>query len=181
MHMPPTSSVEPFSLKSTTGPWVVVTTLSDPTLVSQLTVFGATGGVIRHVDAANMMTENDLFREFAHSLGFQAYFGHNWDAMVDCLDDLHGDWHGHRDVAVIVDNAEMLLRADFLPLFISVLCQGAERANSSVDLDGCPLDRSAIALHFVLLSPVADLEKFKIGITIPEREVVTTGAHVLVT
>jgi len=42
------------------------------------------------------------------------------------------------------------------------------------------LDRSAIALHFVLLSPDADLEKFKIGITIPEREVVSTGAHVLI-
>jgi len=94
MHMPPTSSVEPFSLKSTTGPWVVVTTLSDPTLVSQLTVFGATGGVIRHVDAANMMTENDLFRSLLTALAFRRISAINWDAMVDCLDDLHGDGTG---------------------------------------------------------------------------------------
>ncbi|MEU6566531.1 hypothetical protein AB0C39_12815 [Streptomyces parvulus] len=32
---------------------------------------------------------------------------------------------------------------------MSVLRQGAERANSSLDLDGFPLDRPAIAGHFV--------------------------------
>ena len=98
MYVPPTSSVEPFSLASTTGPWVIVTTVSDLTFVSQLTAFGATGGVIRRVYAANMMTEDDLLRGFARILGFQEHFGHNWDAMVDCLDDLHGGWHGHRDI-----------------------------------------------------------------------------------
>src|SRR5882757_8931870 len=100
-----TPSAEPFSLASTTGPWVVVTTSDDQTLASQLAAFDTSGGVIRHVDAVKMATENELFREFAQVLGFQDYFGYNWDAMVDCLDDLHGDWHGHRNVVVIVDNA----------------------------------------------------------------------------
>ncbi|MER7570302.1 hypothetical protein [Streptomyces sp. NPDC126514] len=32
---------------------------------------------------------------------------------------------------------------------MSVLCQGADRADSAVDLDGCPLDRPAIAEFLV--------------------------------
>ncbi|MFD5540394.1 hypothetical protein ACFWIJ_21890 [Streptomyces sp. NPDC127079] len=46
-------------------------------------------------------------------------------------------------------DADLLLRTEHFPLFVSVLCQGADRANSAVDLDGAPLDRPAVAEHFV--------------------------------
>ncbi|MFE2022395.1 barstar family protein [Streptomyces sp. NPDC059499] len=37
-----------------------------------------------------------VFRTFARELSFLGYFGHNWDALVDCLHDWHGPGHGTR-------------------------------------------------------------------------------------
>jgi hypothetical protein len=165
----------PFDLASATGPWVVVTSPDDPILAGQLAVFG---GVIRRVDGVHMTTEPGLFGEFARVLGFPGYFGRNWDAMVDCLDDLHGDWHGKRDVAVLVDNAQALLATDYLSRFVSVLCQAAARANSNVDADGEPELRPAIALHFVLLAE--EIEPFAAAITLDDEQVVSAAGRLLV-
>jgi hypothetical protein len=51
--------------------------------------------------------------------------------------------------AGVIHDADRLLEAAHFPLFVSVLCQGADRANSAVDLDGCPLDRPAVDEYFV--------------------------------
>lgn len=69
--------------------------------------------------------------------------------MVDCLDDLCGAITGGVGIAVVVHDADQLLETEHFPLFVSVLCQGADRANSAVDLDGFPLDRPALSEHFV--------------------------------
>jgi len=66
------------------------------------------------------------------------------------------DWHGHgadtKDLAVLIDRADELVEADFLGLFISVLCQAAWKANLQLDADGCPHEHSSpFALHFVFL------------------------------
>ncbi|WP_308404509.1 barstar family protein [Streptomyces spinosisporus] len=90
-----------------------------------------------------------MFSSFAKALQFPSYFGRNWDAMVDCLDDLCGAITGGVGIAVVVHDADQLLETEHFPLFVSVLCQGADRANSAVDLDGFPLDRPALSEHFV--------------------------------
>ncbi|MFH8613252.1 barstar family protein [Streptomyces sp. NPDC018029] len=60
------------------------------------------------------------------------------------------------------------------PLFVSVLCQGADRANSAVDLDGDPLDRPAIAEHFVFEFNEFDPEKIALRVRQPDL-IVTVG------
>ncbi|WP_327180618.1 barstar family protein [Streptomyces sp. NBC_01334] len=105
-----------------------------------------------------------VFRTFARELSLLGYFGHNWDALVDCLHDWHGPGHGNQDLAILIEHADDLLKTDFLGLFVSVLAQAAWNSNLRLDGDG-ELDewRQRIAQHFVFLldhtAPVAFTEK----------------------
>lgn len=45
---------------------------------------------IRHLDGQRMATKESCLNEFAAALQFPPYFGRNWDACLDCLDDLAG-------------------------------------------------------------------------------------------
>ncbi|WP_346010919.1 barstar family protein [Streptomyces sp. SID5606] len=95
------------------------------------------------------MDEPGIHQSFAEALRFPGYYGNNWDALVDCLDDLCAEVTGGSGIVGVIQAADRFLDADHFPLLVSVLRQGAERANSSLDLDGFPLDRPAIAEHFV--------------------------------
>lgn len=171
---------QPFSLTQKIGPWVVFASQGDRLVEAQLRELQKRGGVVRHLDAGRMRDQVSLFREFAQSLSFPGYFGHNWDALVDCLDDLHGDWHRNADVAIVIDEADLILKAEHLSLFVSVLCQAAERANSSVDLDGDPLDRPAIALHFVFVMRNGDREQFARSLRRGDRAIEYRGDYLLI-
>jgi barstar (barnase inhibitor) len=170
----------PFSLTQKSGPWVVFAPDGDRLLEIQLTELGRLGGVVRHLDAGEMRDPASLFREFARTLSFPGYFGHNWDALVDCLDDLHGDWHGGTDVTIVIDRADLLISAEHLPLFVSVLCQAAERANSAVDLDGELLDRPAIALHFAFSVRRGDLGELAEMLKRGDRTIVRRHPYVTI-
>ena len=41
-----------------------------------------------HIDLSACANKRDLLDRFATALHFPAWFGHNWDAMHDCLTDL---------------------------------------------------------------------------------------------
>jgi Barstar (barnase inhibitor) len=41
-------------------------------------------------DGERMIDSNSLFQEFAIVMQFPEYFGHNWDALKDCLTELDG-------------------------------------------------------------------------------------------
>lgn len=147
---------------SLSEPWVIIGRSSDDGLhdaVDALTY----GGIVRNLSSRRMLTPGNLFAEFAKELEFPSYFGRNWDALVDCLDDLHGSWHGNRPVLVVVDGADELVDAPFFPLFVVVLCEAAEKANLSLDADGVPRDQAPFPLHFVFfvndraLGEVADM------------------------
>jgi hypothetical protein len=98
-----------------------------------------------------------IFTVFARELSFPGYFGHNWDALVDCLH----DWHGHetagQGLAVLIDDSDHLAHADFLGAFFSVLCEAGWKANLQLDADGIPHESwPPFPLHFVfLLSDIA--------------------------
>ncbi|MFD4206482.1 barstar family protein [Micromonospora tulbaghiae] len=96
-------------------PWVVLARVDDREVRHQLEAL-MPDGVVRRLAPGNMVDEAGLFREFAEKLEFPSYFGHNWYALVDCLDDLHGAWHGKRPVVVVVDGADELVGKDFFPL-----------------------------------------------------------------
>ncbi|MGI5427985.1 barstar family protein [Streptomyces sp. CA-179760] len=121
-----------------------------------------------------MLTEEAIFRSFADRLRFPGYFGRNWDALVDCLDDLCVEVTGGVGFAGVIHDADRLLRADHFPLFVSVLCQGADRANSEIDLDGFSLDRPAFAEHFLFEFSAFDRERVAQQVEQPDLTV-TTG------
>jgi RNAse (barnase) inhibitor barstar len=141
-------TAEPVSLTRRRPPWVVLTRRSDPWLNAETAELLEQGGCVFHLDGRELREPQALFAVFARELGFPGYFGRNWDALVDCLHDRHD----RTDSVVLIDHADGLLGADFLGIFVSVLCQAAWRANLQLDADGVPdPDWVAFALHFVFV------------------------------
>jgi hypothetical protein len=142
------------SLRGRASPWVVVTAADDPWVTAELAAFREQGGLEVRLDARELLEPAALFRAFAAKLSFPGYFGHNWDALVDSLSDPHAPWRHGRDgtgLAVLIDDADLLLGAEHLGLFVSVLCQAAWRTNLRLDADGAPYVDPPVAMHFVLL------------------------------
>lgn len=130
--------ISPPSLTERRSPWVIVTGRDDPWVGAQTAERLKLGGSVFRLDGRQLRDRASLFTAFARELSFPSYFGHNWDALVDCLH----DWHSHAnptdDVAIMIDDADELLYADFLGILVSVLCQAAWRANLQLDADGKP-------------------------------------------
>lgn len=53
---------------------------------------------------AAIRSQEDLFRELARVLEFPDYFGHNWDAVSDCL----GDLDTEQPLALLMHNSAAL-------------------------------------------------------------------------
>ncbi len=62
----------------------------------------------RWLRASKMRTANALFDEIAAALQFPPYFGENWDALDECLNDL--DWLEGDGAALFILDAEQLLQ-----------------------------------------------------------------------
>ncbi len=106
---------------------------------------------VRVLDGIRMRTVLGLFDEFASCLGFPAYFGHNWDALDECLSDL--EWLPGAAYAIVVDRASWLLE-DEPPKQLSVFVSAIERAGSewSEPVDrGESWDRPSVPFHLLLL------------------------------
>ncbi|WP_369211637.1 barstar family protein [Streptomyces flavofungini] len=144
------------ALTGTSAPWVYFVPAGTAGVRQELTELRAKGGQVHHFAAESLLTRRSVHETFARTLRFPDYYGHNWDALVDCLDDLCEEVTGGVGiVGVVRDTGAALLAADHFPLFVSVLCQGADRANASADLDGFPQARPATAQHFVFESTVS--------------------------
>jgi hypothetical protein len=138
-------------------PWVVVTRADDPWVATEVAKLREQGGKVVRLAGQQLHSPASLFSVFARELTFPGYFGHNWDALVDCLH----DWHGHetagQGLAVLIDDGDCLAQADFLGVFFSVLCEAGWKANLQLDADGIPHESwPPFPLHFVfLLSDIA--------------------------
>ncbi|MFI7012683.1 barstar family protein [Streptomyces sp. NPDC050164] len=163
-----------FDIGGTAEPWAIFVPQREAEFRRQLSELEATGGHVYHFDSRDLLTEEAVCRSFAETLRFSGYFGRNWDALVDCLDDLCGDVTGGVGIVGVIRDADRLLEAEHFPLFVSVLCQGADRANSAVDLDGFALDRPAIAEHFVFEFRAFDRDRIAQRVEQPDLTV-TTG------
>ncbi|MEV0675373.1 barstar family protein [Actinosynnema sp. NPDC050436] len=137
-----------FDLTSQSAPWVIFGRGVDRAVRAQLEEVEAAGGRVVELRFDDPPDCGTVFRELFRKLEFPGYFGWNWDAVVDCLDDLPVDITGGFGVAGLILGADALVDWDRLPTLVSVLSLGAGRANSSVDLDGEAQERPAIALHF---------------------------------
>ncbi|MFD3838847.1 barstar family protein [Streptomyces sp. NPDC058642] len=153
------------------SPWVVFTSPADPWLASETAALMQRNGLVLRLDGREMRDPASVFRTFAQELSFLGSFGHNWDALVDCLHDWHGPGHGNQDLAILIEHADDLLTSDFLGLFVSVLAQAAWNSNLRLDGDG-ELDelRPRTAQHFVFLldrtAPVAFTERTARGMDV---------------
>ena len=45
-----------------------------------------------HLDGIKITSKESFLKEIAEALEFPDYFGHNWDALEDCLKDLKGKY-----------------------------------------------------------------------------------------
>jgi RNAse (barnase) inhibitor barstar len=68
------------------------------------------GFVVRTIQGKKCRTPSTLFGEFARALAFPDYFGHNWDALEECLADL--EWLPAKGYILLIHNAEAVLSED---------------------------------------------------------------------
>lgn len=60
---------------------------------------GEEQGVKRIVLGRESQSKEGFFKEIAKKLDFPEYFGHNWDAFIDCLGDL--SWIGEKKIEIV--------------------------------------------------------------------------------
>jgi RNAse (barnase) inhibitor barstar len=68
-----------------------------PSQVESLCAAGRAAGLrCTRMDLSGCTDKDELLARFAAAFEFPAWFGHNWDALADCLDDLEWlDGAGH--------------------------------------------------------------------------------------
>lgn len=132
------------SIKS---PWVHVLIARDDESPERA-VAPPAGFHVTIVRGAKCKNRESLFVEFARALSFPDYFGHNWDAVEECLADL--EWLPARGYVVIVTDAEQVLAKDDeeYPTFIDILNDAGE-SWSSRRAEGAP--QAGVPFHVVLM------------------------------
>jgi len=68
------------------------------------------GFVLRVINGKKCSTPAGVFAEFARALGFPDYFGHNWDAMEECLADL--EWLPAKGYVLLITDAQAVIPED---------------------------------------------------------------------
>jgi hypothetical protein len=141
------------SLSALEPPWIMRTTanLDDPTVTEEF--LADTGFTVRVLNGARMRTKAQLLAEFASRLEFPEYFGHNWDALADCLGDL--GWLRGFAYVFLVESADELLAdepPDLLRLFSELIGRVAAAWAEPTSL-GEDWDRVAVPFHLVLVDP----------------------------
>ena len=73
-----------------------------------------------------------LFGELATALELPDYFGHNWDALEECLRDLEND----RAIVLLVNNAQLRWRraAEEMTMLVDVWMTAAEERDGDLHL-----------------------------------------------
>ncbi|MBI3357322.1 MAG: barstar family protein, partial [Nitrospirae bacterium] len=96
-------------LQNATAPWSSLLVTPPGTAVTSL-VKPPTGYVLRVVQGKKCNTPMGVFEEFARALEFPDYFGHNWDALEECLADL--GWLPAKGYVVLITEAQSVIPTD---------------------------------------------------------------------
>lgn len=111
---------------------------------------------VRAVRGNKMLTEPQLFDEFAAVLQFPAYFGENWAALDDCLTDMAWLRPEARYVLVVTEPLRVLERAsDALSVLVRHLASVCAEWAAPISL-GEWWDRPGVAFHTVLATSRED-------------------------
>ncbi len=65
---------------------------------------------MRTIQGKKCRTPSGLFNEFARALAFPDYFGHNWDALEECLADL--EWLPAKGYILLITDSHTVLPDD---------------------------------------------------------------------
>lgn len=112
-------------LQSSKPPWTALLVLKPGQRVDS--AVNTPGGFIRRViSGASCRSASGLFAEMARVLEFPDYFGHNWDALEECLADL--EWLPAKGYVVLFTDAQLILPDDEeeFATFLEVLSDAGE-------------------------------------------------------
>jgi RNAse (barnase) inhibitor barstar len=93
-------------LQSTKAPWTSLVIVAAGKRADSL-VRLPTGFALKVIRGRHCKTPANLFAEFARALDFPDYFGHNWDALEECLADL--EWLPAKGYILLITDAEGVL------------------------------------------------------------------------
>jgi len=96
-------------LQSTKAPWTSLLTVTDGQSPKSL-IHPPTGLALKVINGRHCKTPTTLFAEFARALEFPDYFGHNWDALEECLADL--EWLPAKGYILLITDAVHVLAND---------------------------------------------------------------------
>ena len=96
-------------LQSTKAPWTSLLMVPAEQRAESL-VRPLTGLALKVIKGRHCKTPANLFAEFARALEFPDYFGHNWDALEECLADL--EWLPAKGYIVLITEAGHVLPDD---------------------------------------------------------------------
>ncbi|MDH4185649.1 MAG: barstar family protein [Nitrospira sp.] len=115
----------PAYLQSTHAPWSSLLVVGAGQRAESL-VHVPVGYLLRIVRGAKCRTTDGLLTEFARALDFPDYFGHNWDALEECLADL--EWLPAKGYVVLITDAIQVLPddEDEYETFLEILSDAGE-------------------------------------------------------
>jgi len=96
-------------LQSTKAPWTTLLMVKTGQRAESL-VRPPTGFALRVIKGAKCQTTVGLLTECARALDFPDYFGHNWDALEECLADL--EWLPAKGYVLLITDAGCVLPDD---------------------------------------------------------------------
>ena len=142
-------------LQSTKPPWTSLL-LVTPEQRAESLVHPPTGLTLKVIKGRHCKTPANLFDEFARALEFPDYFGHNWDALEECLTDL--EWLPAKGYILLITDAAHVLPNDDIEYetFLEILRDAGEAwGNGQVGMGA----RRATPFH--ALFAVSEQEKAK--------------------
>lgn len=115
------------ALQSIKPPWAHLLVVDDGQ-GSQSKLSVPPGFVMKTLAGSRCRTKPALLSEFARALMFPDYFGHNWDALEECLVDL--EWLPAKGYVLVITEAEQLLAfsddEEDYPTFVEIVTEAGE-------------------------------------------------------
>jgi RNAse (barnase) inhibitor barstar len=142
-------------LQSTKAPWTTLLMVTAGQRAESL-VRPPTEFALRVIKGAKCQTTAGLLTECARALDFPDYFGHNWDALEECLTDL--EWLPAKGYILLITDAAHVLANDEAEYetFLEILCDAGEAwGNGQAGMNA----RRATPFH--VLFAVSEREKAK--------------------
>jgi RNAse (barnase) inhibitor barstar len=122
-------------LNNATPPWSTLLVIPGGASATSL-VKAPPGFVLRIVHGKKCRHSSDLFNEFARALDFPDYFGHNWDALEECLADF--EWLSAKGYILLITDAQAVLPddEDEYETLLEVLSDAGEAWSKGQTADG---------------------------------------------